>query len=112
MISIVNQQIQAELIEMMGEDDWQELLLEAATQFVVRTKALNDAIASEDWGSVRSMAHKIKGSMGSLGYDAVFNALDVLEAQLLSQPPQMPSVDDLQKIRNVLTETALVLPAV
>ena len=112
MISIVNQQIQAELIEMMGEDDWQELLLEAASQFAERAQVLNDAIAKEDWANVRSMAHKIKGSMGSLGYDALFNALDSLEAQLLSQPPQLPTVDDLLKIRNVLTETALVLPAV
>jgi len=112
MISIVNQQSQAELIEMMGEDDWQELLLEAATQFAERVQVLNEAIVKEDWASVRSMAHKIKGSMGSLGYDSVFNALDTLEVQLLSQPPQLPSADDLLKIRNVLTETALALPAV
>lgn len=112
MISIVNHQSQAELIEMMGEDDWQELLLEAATQFAERVQVLNEAIAKEDWANVRSMAHKIKGSMGSLGYDAVFNALDTLEAQLLSQPQQLPSADFLLKIRNVLNETSLALPAV
>jgi HPt (histidine-containing phosphotransfer) domain-containing protein len=104
MISIVNQQIQAELTEMMGEDDWKELLSEAATQFAERAQVLNEAIAQED--------HKIKGSMGSLGYDAIFKVLDALEAQLLSQPPQLPTADELQKIRNILTETALALPAV
>jgi HPt (histidine-containing phosphotransfer) domain-containing protein len=112
MISIVNQQIQAELTEMMGEDDWKELLSEAATQFAERAQVLNEAIAQEDWAKVRSMAHKIKGSMGSLGYDAIFKVLDALEAQLLSQPPQLPTADELQKIRNILTETALALPAV
>ena len=105
MIAIVNQKIQDELAELMGADDLYELLQEAAVQFDERIAVLETAWMQEDWAATRAMAHKIKGSMGSLGYDACFHALDGLERQLLSQPAQVPTAVELGQIKEILIKT-------
>lgn len=111
MIAIVNQQTQNDLIELMGDDDFQELLQEAAVQFKERVQGLQSAIVTKDWEAVRGMAHKIKGSMGSLGYDALFLSLDGLERKLLERPNEAPSAEDLAQIENVLMLTSQMLPS-
>jgi len=110
MIATVNQTTQNDLIELMGQEDFKELLVEAAVQFKERTQALEFAIGQEDWEAVRSLAHKIKGSMGSLGYDALFQVLDSVERKLLEAPNHPPSVEDLNQVKNILVATTQALP--
>jgi len=111
MIAIVNQTTQNDLIELMGEEDFQELLVEAAVQFKERVQALELAIEQADWGSVRTLAHKIKGSMGSLGYDALFQVLDSVERTLLEAPNHSPQVEELNQIKNIVLATTQALPS-
>lgn len=105
MIAIVNQKIQDELVELMGADDLHELLQEAAVQFDERIAVLETVWMQRDWAATRAMAHKIKGSMGSLGYEACFHALDGLERQLLSLPVQVPTALELGQIKEILIKT-------
>ncbi len=111
MIAIVNQTTHNDLIELMGEEDFQELLVEAAVQFKERAHALELAIEQADWAAVRSLAHKIKGSMGSLGYDALFQVLDLVERTLLEAPNHPLQVADLNQIKNIMLATSQALPS-
>lgn len=110
MIAIVNQQIQSDLKEMMGAEDFEGLLLDAATQFRERAKALEAAIDCKEWEGVRSMAHKIKGSMGSLGYDALFLVLDELEKKLLVTPDEAPDNVLIDSLKTIISATERALP--
>jgi HPt (histidine-containing phosphotransfer) domain-containing protein len=112
MIAILNSDVQDELIEMMGEVEFQELLIEAAQKFAERSEALRSYLDAADWTLARSMAHKIKGSMGTLGYQALFQSLDSFEMQLLSVPVQLPTRMELEQIKNVIAQTKLALPSV
>ncbi len=109
MISIVNDTIQTELAEMMGEEEFRDLLKEALVQFEQRIKELMHAIETKAWESARSLAHKIKGSMGSLGYDAIYVSLDALEARLLATPMNLPTQSDLEEIKSIIEETTKAL---
>lgn len=112
MIAIVNSHTQNDLIELMGADEFQDLLVEAAIQFKERAAALTMALSQQKWTDVRGLAHKIKGSMGSLGYDALFQVLDGLEAGLLKEPVQLPTAEGIDEVHEALEKTRLALPAV
>jgi HPt (histidine-containing phosphotransfer) domain-containing protein len=112
MIAIVNASVQEELVEMMGEEEFQDLLKEAAHKFSERTDSLFKFIDSADWLQARSMAHKIKGSMGTLGYDSLFHTLDELELRLLNVPPEVPTSSEIDQIKNVVAQTKMALPPI
>ncbi len=50
--------------------------------------------------------------MGSLGYDALFQVLDGLEAGLLKEPVQLPTAEEVDEVNEALEKTRLALPAV
>lgn len=112
MIAIVNASIQEELVEMMGSEEFEDLLNEAAHQFEERSAGLMTFLNTADWSQARAMAHKIKGSMGTLGYDALFQSLDALERRLLVDPIDAPSAAEVEEIRQVISQTKMALPAI
>lgn len=112
MMEIVNQATQDELLDLMGPEEFQELLQEAAQEFAASTSKLLPLLDAADWAPARALAHKVKGSMGSLGYDALFATLDALEKRLLAQPVDAPDAADVARIRQVIDDTRAALPAV
>lgn len=90
---------------MMGEDEFRDLLQEALVQFEDRAEELLRAFDAEAWELARSLAHKIKGSMGTLGYDALFSSLDALEQQLLATPIVLPTKHAIEEIKSIIEKT-------
>ncbi len=66
MIAIVNSHTQNDLIELMGADEFQDLLVEAAIQFKERAAALTMALSQQKWRCQRLGAQN-QGINGFVG---------------------------------------------
>lgn len=112
MIAIVNPTTQQDLLDLMGPEEFRELLLEARVQFGEQAAALGAALSCQNWVISRSLAHKMKGSMGSLGYDALFHAMNELEARLREPNQSPPDSTEVAALQNVIEQTRQALLAV
>jgi HPt (histidine-containing phosphotransfer) domain-containing protein len=112
MISTVNRQTQLNLIEMMGEKAFQALIAESIPFFVEKSSQLMLTLHNEDWAKARAVSHAFKGTFGTMGYEALFHTLDVLEQQLKIRPPNVPDWQAMQHIQHVLQHTEAALRAV
>lgn len=88
--AIINLEIQSELVELIGIEEMRELVREASLEFQEIALPLKDVLRDGDWQNVRSLSHKLKGLIGSLGYERLYSDLNDLEKQLLNQPPCLP----------------------
>lgn len=109
MIKLVNSETQNELLDIMGAEELRDLMREASQEFQEQAPPLQLAMQSSDWLQVRVLAHKIKGLIGSLGYERLYSTLNDLEQQLLAVPPRLPDLSQITAIGQTLADTRFAL---
>jgi HPt (histidine-containing phosphotransfer) domain-containing protein len=81
-----------------------------ASQELDRSHSLMQAhFAAQEWDALRSVAHRLKGSLGSVGCDVLFSKLEKLEMQLRNEPLQVPLPNQMQIISETAQKTLLQL---
>ena len=53
-----------------------------------------------------AVAHRLKGSLGSVGFDAIYFELEKLETQLVSRPLLEPSKSQFLELTRLFEETS------
>lgn len=81
-----------------------------ASQELDRSHSLMQVhFAAQEWDGLRSVAHRLKGSLGSIGCDILFSKLEKLEEQLRKEPIQVPLPNQMQTISETAHKTLLQL---
>ncbi len=81
-----------------------------ASQELDRSHSMMQAhFAAQEWDGLRSVAHRLKGSLGSVGCDNLFSKLELLEEQLRKEPIQVPLQNQMQIISEIANKTRLEL---
>ncbi len=87
--------------------------LDRAQQEMLRSHGLmQQHFAAQEWAALRSVAHRLKGSLGSIGCERLYAQLEQIEQQLLSTPPEPPSAASMSQLQTLVTQTAHVLASI
>lgn len=103
--AIVNPETQGELLELIGIDELRELVREANLEFQEIVPPLKTVLHDGDWQNVRSLSHKLKGLIGSLGYERLYTELHALEKQLAAQPQHLPQETQIAQLMQSMEDT-------
>ncbi len=93
--------------DLLEPEELQDFLRRAQQELERSVQKMQQHFAAQEWPSLQAAAHRLKGSLGSLGCDALFQALDRLEEQLRAQPSVAPTAAQMQAITDISTQTAL-----
>ena len=92
--------------ELMEPQELQDFL-ERARQELLRSHTLmQQHFAACEWPALRAVAHRLKGSLGSIGCDALFATLEQIELALLATPPEPPSAERMRQLAALADQTA------
>ena len=98
--------------ELMEPDELQDFLQRAHQELLRTHGLLQQHFADSEWGALRAAAHRLKGSLGSIGCDALFAELERLEMQLMETPPRLPTAANMVELSDLVGKTAERLAAV
>lgn len=105
-MELMNPNTLATFRELMEPDELREFL-ERVQQEMLRAHAqMQAAHAAEDWHALQKLAHRLKGSLGSVGCDALFTALNQLDTQLQASPIRPPAPAQMAGLSAVVASTA------
>jgi len=108
-MTLLNADTIATFRELMDEDELRDFLQQAAQLLDGGRHALLAALRESQWETAARLAHRLKGGLGSVGCDALYERLAELEKNLKNAPPLPPdasAVDDLAALLGA-TLTAL-----
>lgn len=80
-----------ELREFKDEEKFREFMQEAHVQLKQNGALLMTEMSRANWAAAQRLAHRLKGTMGSLGCENLHDVLQVLEAGFRETPPAAPT---------------------
>lgn len=95
--------------DILDPDEFKDFFLRASQELDRSHSLMQAHFAAKEWDGLRSVAHRLKGSLGSVGCDNLFLKLEELEEQLRNEPIQVPLPSHMQAIANVANQTQLQL---
>jgi HPt (histidine-containing phosphotransfer) domain-containing protein len=101
----LNASVLGDLKTFMNTDEFIEFMDEAHQKLHQQAPALLGCIAEKNWGEARRLAHRLKGTLGSLGCDKLFAALHSLEEGLRQTPPLLPQAQDMAELDLIIQST-------
>ena len=110
-MDLMNPHTLATFRELMEPDELRDFLARVGQDMVAAHAALLQLHQSQDWLALQKLAHRLKGSLGSVGCDALFAQLNKVDAQLIATPARPPSDEDMAALSQVMTATAQRLQA-
>jgi HPt (histidine-containing phosphotransfer) domain-containing protein len=110
-MDILNEETLKSFKEIMDVQQYQQLIQFACNELAKGQSMMTTHLSQSEWDEVRFLAHKLKGSMGSLGCDRLFNLLNVLEKQLKEQPAKLPNQTQIDEVLQTLDTTLRALTA-
>lgn len=94
----LNEPVLAELQSFMAPDEFMEWMEAAQQKLLEQAPVLLQRLADQQWDEARRLAHRLKGTLGSLGCDKLFSALHSLEEGLRQTPPLLPQAQDMAEL--------------
>jgi HPt (histidine-containing phosphotransfer) domain-containing protein len=104
-MDILNEETLKSFKEIMDAQQYQQLIQFACNELAKGQSLMTNHFNQSEWDEIRFLAHKLKGSMGSLGCDQLFNLLNVLEKQLKEQPAKLPDQTQIDEVLQTLDTT-------
>ncbi len=105
-MTLLNLATLQELEDLLPADSLLDFLEQARQDMVDSVPVMQQHFAAGDWQAMQQMAHRLKGTLGSLGCDAVFASLSSLEADLRAEPARLPDAAILQDLAAVVAATS------
>ena len=105
-MTLLNLATLRELEDLLPADSLVDFLEQARQDMVDSVPVMQQQFAAGDWQALKQMAHRLKGTLGSLGCDAVFASLSSLEADLRAEPPRLPGATTLEDLAMVIDATS------
>ena len=68
--------------DLLEPEELKDFLRRAQQELERSLCLMQQHFTAQEWPSLQASAHRLKGSLGSVGCDALFQALDRLEEQL------------------------------
>jgi HPt (histidine-containing phosphotransfer) domain-containing protein len=105
----LNEPVLAELQSFMAPDEFMEWMEAAQQKLLEQAPVLLQRLADQQWEEARRLAHRLKGTLGSMGCDRLYAALNTLEEGLRQTPPVTPQAQAMAELNAILqaTERAL-----
>lgn len=105
----LNESVLAELRSFMASDEFMEWMEAAQQKLLAQAPVLLQSLADQQWEEARRLAHRLKGTLGSLGCDRLYAALNTLEEGLRQTPVLTPQAQALAELNAILQATELAL---
>lgn len=105
----LNEPVLAELRSFMAPDEFMAWLEAAQQKLVAQAPVLLQSLDDQAWEEARRLAHRLKGTLGSLGCDRLYAALNTLEEGLRQTPPLTPQAQEMAELNAILLATELAL---
>ncbi len=90
-MATLNFTVLQELKEFMDDDEFREFIQEAHDQLEQQGALLMTEMSRANWAAAQRLAHRLKGTMGSLGCENLHDVLQVLEAGFRETPAAAPT---------------------
>src|SRR5690349_20827952 len=84
-----------------SDPEMAELVALFVDELPLRSAAIRQAAAGEDWDQVRTLAHQLKGAGGSHGFPLITAAAAILERACKEQPASGEQVSALEQFAAV-----------
>jgi HPt (histidine-containing phosphotransfer) domain-containing protein len=104
-MTLLNVETIATFRELMDDGELRDFLAQAARLLDDERENLITRLRSGDWTVAASVAHRLKGGLGSVGCDALFSSLAALERNLKAAPPLPPAGDAVLDLEELLAAT-------
>lgn len=104
-MEIVNIETLDNLREFMSPDEVSDLLQKVLVEIHRSSSLLSVHFEAKDWPALRAVAHRLKGSLGSVGCDAVYSELDKLELNLMALTIVEPTSIQFRELMSLLDTT-------
>ncbi len=101
----LNAAVLSELQSFMDEDEFPEFMRTAHQKLQHQGPLLLAYLTDHRSDEARRLAHRLKGTMGSLGCDKLYSALHALELGLRQTPPVLPQAKRIEELSLTLQET-------
>lgn len=98
-MTLLNPDTLATFSDFMSPDELRDFLTRVREEWRSAWPRLQERILAQDWEAVRKESHRLKSTVGSVGCDALYAALNDLENALRAEPPQLPSKAELAQLR-------------
>lgn len=105
-MDLLNQATVESFQELMEPQELQDFLKRAHQELLRSHDLMQQHFVANEWPALRSVAHRLKGSLGSIGCDALYAALEHIETQLLASPPVPPSSAKMVDLAGLVEKTA------
>jgi HPt (histidine-containing phosphotransfer) domain-containing protein len=101
----LNAAVLGELQSFMDVDEFMAFIDTAHQKLQQQAPVLLACIADQRWDEARHLAHRLKGTLGSLGCDRLAAALNSLEEGLRHKPPCLPQAQTMAGLEFTIQET-------
>lgn len=91
--------------EFLDPGELKDFFKRAAIELSASQHLMQINYVANDWGSLQALAHRLKGSLGSLGCDQLFAALEQIEDQLRMIPIKLPTNNQMTELQIIITAT-------
>ncbi len=108
---ILNPEVLKAFREIMDVSQYKALFSLASSELGKNSLLLKSQLLNLEWKKVQFMLHKMKGSMGSLGCDLLFQKIMMLENQLNGFQITVPDKDQIDILIETLDLTLKALKA-
>lgn len=106
-MNTLNTDVLQELQSFMEPDEFRAFLQTACDKLAQQAPVLRQQVTEKNWEDARRIAHRLKGTVGSLGCDSLYAELHSLEEGLRQIPRVLPTAQTMNAII-VVTQTTLV----
>jgi HPt (histidine-containing phosphotransfer) domain-containing protein len=101
----LNAAVLGELQSFMDADEFVAFIQRALQKLQQQAPVLLACIADQHWDEARHLAHRLKGTLGSLGCERLAAALNSLEEGLRQKPPCLPQAQTMAGLEFTIQET-------
>ena len=95
----------------MTPEEFNALVDEASAGLAQELDRMSVLQTECNWNALRETAHRLRGSIGSLGCDLLAEQLNELEATLRAEPGTDPAPLQLEEIRRLAQQCVVALKA-
>lgn len=110
-MDLLNQTTVESFRELMEPQELQDFLQRAQQELLRSHGLMQQHFTASEWPALRSVAHRLKGSLGSIGCDALCAELERIEMALLASPAIPPSEPQMADLAQLVEKTAAQLGA-
>ena len=105
-MELLNPQTLETFRELMDPGELRDFLQRARQELLRSLGQMQAYFAAKEWDRLKVVAQRLRGTLGSVGCDALFAFLDQMEAQLRAEPLVILSPAQMQALNTVAQRTA------